>query len=459
MSEMPIQPLDRDVESVLKGHPYKAIIRLAWPATVAMLLHTVFSITDVIWVGRLGAAPIAAVISSSFIVWILLSLTSVLATGVVAMVARAVGAGDYQRATDIADETFRFALLYSIIITILGLWVRGSLFNLMNLEPEVARLGQAYMGVYFGAGILVVFSEWVSSLFRASGNTRLPLMIHSIAIVINVLLDPVLIFGLGPFPHMGSTGAAIATAFAYLIGTIIAVVMLKQNRLPFQFQMRLWGPMDWRRIRRLVMIGLPISISGIVFSVVYLFVNRITAQFGTPAVAALGIGNRIESINYLVAFGFSTATATLVGQNLGAKNPERAADLTRKTLKLVSIFTGAMTVVFLLFPESIMHIFVDDISVLTAGKNYVRILALSQLMMAWEIVYEGAFSGAGDTMPPMVVAIPGALLRVPLAWFLAVYLGWGIDGVWWTITSSTILKGIALYIWFSLGHWKKREVS
>lgn len=459
MSELPIQTIDRDIESVLKGHPYKAIIRLAWPATVAMLLHTVFSITDVIWVGRLGAAPIAAVISSSFVVWILLSLTSVLATGIVAMVSRAIGAGEPQRASVIAEETFRFALLYSIIITILGLSIRGSLFDLMNLESEVARLGQSYMAVYFSAAVLVVFGEWVSSLFRASGNTRLPLIIHSIAIVINAILDPVLIFGLGPFPRWGSTGAAVATAFAYLVGTTIAIVMVKQNRLPFRFHMRFWGPMDWKRIGRLVMIGLPISISGIVFSVVYLFVNRITAQFGTAAVAALGIGNRIESINYLVAFGFSTATATLVGQNLGAKNPERAADLTRKTLKLVTAFTGAMTVIFLLFPAAIMHIFVDDAAVLLAGKNYVRILALSQIMMAWEIIFEGAFSGAGDTLPPMTIAIPGAVLRIPLAWFLAVYLGWGIDGVWWSITSSTILKGIALYIWFSLGHWKKREVS
>ena len=459
MSELPIQPLNRDIESVLKGHPYKAIIRLAWPATIAMLLHTLFSITDAIWVGRLGAAPIAAVISASFVVWILLSLTSVLATGVVAMISRAIGAGDRVKAAAVAEETFRFALLYALIITAIGLWARGPLFDLMRLEPDVTRLGQDYMGVYFGASILVVFGEWVSALFRASGNTRLPLMIHSIAVVLNVFLDPVLIYGLGPFPRWGSTGAAVATAFAYLVSTGLAVLFLLKGRLPFQFRMRLWGPMDWARIGRLVMIGLPISISGIVFSIVYLFVNRITAEFGTPAVAALGIGNRIESINYLVAFGFSTAVATLVGQNLGARNPERADDLTRKTIKLVSAFTGVMTVIFLLFPASIMRIFVDDPAVLAAGKDYVRILALSQIMMAWEIVYEGAFSGAGDTLPPMVIAIPGAVLRIPLAWFLAIGLGWGIEGIWWTITLSTLLKGISLYIWFSFGHWKKREVA
>jgi putative MATE family efflux protein len=458
MTELPTPPLDRDVESVLRGHPYRAIVRLAWPATVAMLLHTVFTITDAIWVGRLGATPLAALISSSFIVWILLSLTAVLETGVVAMVSRAVGAQDWPRATSVAEETFRFSLLYAVLVTVLGLLLRNPLFALMHLEPEVAQIGENYMGIYFAAALFVIFTEWMSALFRASGNTRLPLTVHSIAMALNVVLDPLLIFGVGPFPAWGTSGAAVATAISYVAATVMAFILLRGGRLPFSFSMRLWGPMDWRRIGRLVTIGTPISVSGIVFSVVYLFVNRITAEFGTPAVAALGVGNRIESINYLVSFGFSIAVATLVGQNLGARNPERAADLANKTIRLITAFTGFMTVIFLLFPGAIMRIFVDDPAVLEAGKNYVRILALSQIMMGWEIVYEGAFSGAGDTVPPMVIAIPGALLRIPLAWFLAIHLGWGINGVWWTITTSTLLKGVALYIWFSLGRWKKREV-
>jgi Na+-driven multidrug efflux pump len=175
-------------------------------------------------------------------------------------------------------------------------------------------------------------------------------------------------------------------------------------------------------------------------------------------VAALGIGNRIESVNYLISFGFSTAVATLVGQNLGAQNPERASQLAHKTVVLITAITGVTTAAFLLFPGSIMRIFVTDPAVLAAGKHYVRILALSQILMGWEIVIEGAFSGAGNTLPPMLVAIPGAVARIPIAWALAIALGWGIDGIWWTITLTTVAKGISLYIWFSLGRWKKRVV-
>ena len=450
--------VNRDIETILRGHPYRAIIRLAWPATVSMLLHTLFSITNAIWVGHMGAVPVAAVISATFVVWILISLTAILSTGVVAMISHAVGAREFGRAQWVAEETFRFALLYGVVISVVGFLLRRPLFDLMHLEPEVVRLGQEYMAVYFGAGAFLVFSEWAASLFRASGNTRLPLVVASIGVTLNVALDPLLIFGIGPFPRWGSTGAAVATAISYFVTCLVFIWFLRRHRLPFPFRFTLLGPMDWPRVGRLVMIGLPISISGIVFSIVYLFVNRITAEFGTAAVAALGIGNRIESVNYLVSFGFSTAVATLVGQNLGAKNPERASQLAHKTILLITIITGITTAAFLLFPGSIMRIFVTDPAVLEAGKHYVRILALSQILMGWEIVIEGAFSGAGNTLPPMLVAIPGAVARIPIAWALAIGLGWGIDGIWWTITLSTIAKGISLYIWFSLGRWKKRVV-
>jgi putative MATE family efflux protein len=202
----------------------------------------------------------------------------------------------------------------------------------------------------------------------------------------------------------------------------------------------------------------PISISGIVFSIVYLFINRLTSSFGTETVATLGIGNRIESINYLVAYGFSLATATLVGQNLGAQNPKRAAEMTHKTIQLVSAYIGVTSLFFLVFPEAIVRVFTDDPSVIASGRDYVRILAISQVFMGWEIVLEGAFSGAGYTWPPMIVAIPGAIARIPLAWLLAVHWSLGPDGIWWAISATTVAKAVVLYIWFARGTWKHERV-
>ena len=454
----PDSAISRDVESVLRGHPFRAILRLAWPATASMLLSTILSVVNAVWVGHLGADPIAAVISATFIVWILQSLVAILSTGLVATVSHALGAGDRDTARVLGEESLRFAVLFAVSITAVGLLLRGPLFALMHLDPDVVRLGKQYMAIYFSAAILIVFVEWAMGLFRASGNTRLPLAAMSSGIVLNIILDPLLIYGVGPFPRLGVAGAAVATTCSYLLVSILFLRFVRQGRLPFPLRMSLWGPVNRRRIGRLVAIGLPISCSGVAFSIVYLFVNRITAQFGTTAVAALGIGNRIESVNYMFAWGFSIAAATLVGQNLGARNPKRAAELARKTLLLVSVYTTITTALFLLFPRAIMHMFVDDPAVLAQGAHYVTILALSQLFMGWDIVFEGVFVGAGNTLPPMLVGIPAAALRIPLAWLLAVVLRLGSDGVWWTITSTTIARGAIMYIWFSLGRWQKRQV-
>lgn len=456
--ETPSTPISRDIESVLRGHPYQAIMRLAWPATLSMILHTLFAVVDLIWVGRLGAAPIAAVISATFVLWIMYSLVSVLSTGVVAMVSRFLGAGDYDRARDVAGETWRFGLIFAALIALPGFFFRRPIIDVMHLEPLVAETASTYLGIYFLTAFFIVLSEWAAALFRASGNTRIPLVVFAVGLGFNMVLDPLFIFGIGPFPRMETAGAAVATAISYGISTSLILWLARGRRLPFAVDFGFLGRMDWARIGRLVMIGLPISISGIVFSIVYLFINRITASFGTEIVATLGIGNRIESINYLVASGFALATATLVGQNLGARNPERAAEMTHKTIQLVSAFIGLTSILFLIFPDVIVRVFTDDPAVIHSGRNYVRILALSQIFMGWEIVLEGAFSGAGHTLPPMIVAIPGAVVRVPLAWLLAQHWQMGPDGIWWTISITTVGKAVVLYIWFARGTWKHKTV-
>lgn len=456
--ETPTTPISRDVESVLRGHPYKAIIRLAWPATLSMILHTLFSIVNLVWVGRLGAEPIAAVISATFVIWIIYSLVSILSTGLVALVSQALGAGAIGRAHEIAEETWRFALMFAFAIALSGFLMRDPIIAIMHLEPSVASTASAYLGIYSLASVLIVITEWASSLFRASGNTRIPLVVLSAALGLNMILDPLFIFGIGPFPQWGASGAAVATGISHAVAVLLILYLLRQDRLPFRAKYAMIGPIDWPRIRRLVAIGIPISISGIVFSIVYLFVNRITAGFGTDVVATLGIGNRIESVNYLIAYGFSLATATLVGQNLGARNPDRAAEMTHKTIQLVTAYIGITSIFFLIYPEAIVRAFTDDPLVIMNGKHYVRILALSQVFMGWEIVLEAAFAGAGDTLPPMIVAIPGAVARIPLAWLFAIKWEMGPDGIWWVITITTVVKGVAMYLWFLRGRWKHRMV-
>ncbi|MFQ5454422.1 MAG: MATE family efflux transporter, partial [Candidatus Zixiibacteriota bacterium] len=185
---------------------------------------------------------------------------------------------------------------------------------------------------------------------------------------------------------------------------------------------------------------------------------KIVHDFGEAAGAGMGVGNRMESLSYLVCYGFSVAASTMVGQNLGAKKPDRAAKCVWGAVTLAIAFTFIISIIFILFPEMIASVFTDNAEVRKIAVDYLIILGLSQTAMALEIVLEGAFSGAGNTIPPMVVMIPFSLARIPLAYFLAFNLDWGLNGVWWTLTITSFIKGIILLFWFKRGKWKEKEV-
>lgn len=447
-----------NTEYILSGNPYRTIIRLAWPAIMSMMSHTLLTITDAAWVGRLGATPMAAVISSMFVIWMIWSLAEVITSGAVALVSRKLGAKDTAAAGYIADHIFRFSIWFSVVFTVAGVVFSPWAFAVMRSAPEVREIGIVYLRIFFCSGPLLIAGQLFNALYRASGDTKTPFLVGISANALNLVLDPLLIFGIGPFPELGVAGAALATVTSYGFTVAAYAIALRRRPLPFSLVRRYFVQPDWDIVRRTVKIGLPLSTSGIVFAVVYLFVNRVTASFGTEAVAALGVGNRIESINFLIAFGFSMAVATLVGQNLGAKNPRRAEALAFKTVWLISGFCGVTSVLFFVFALPVAKFFNTDPAVWPYCVSYLQILALSQVLMGWEIVFEGAFAGAGDTLPPMIVSIVGSVARIPLAYALALWLGWGVAGIWWTITLTTIVKAIILLVWFRLGRWKNKEV-
>jgi putative MATE family efflux protein len=209
---------------------------------------------------------------------------------------------------------------------------------------------------------------------------------------------------------------------------------------------------------RIVELGLPIAGHQLVFVIVYWFLIGYVHQFGVTAGAAMGIGNRVESFSYLTCYGFSVAASTLVGQNLGAGKPDRAARCAWGAVGLGIGLTTIFSALFLGLPGLIASVFTDDPQVLRIAVDYLVILGLSQSAMAVEIILEGAFSGAGNTIPPMVVMLPCSLARIPLAWYLAFELGWGVNGIWWTLTITTGVKAAILAYWFALGRWKRKKL-
>jgi putative MATE family efflux protein len=423
-----------------------------------MFLETFLSITDAFWVGKLGATEMAAVTSSMFPIWTIYSILTIIPTGLVAIISRAVGAGQIDEVSRTGRQSLLFALQAGLACGVLGFITAPWLFGLMGTEEVVTRMGIAYLRIFFVGVIFFFINDTLSGIFRALGDTRAHLIFATVAITVNIFLDPLLIFGLGPFPKWGTSGASVATIFSAACGTGVALIMIRRGRLPHKLHFRLFEKLDWSLIKTIVRIGFPPAISGITFSLVYVFLNRIVAEFGTVSIAALMIGHRMESLTYLTCFGFSMAASTMVGQNLGAGKPDRAARSAWGSVGITGLFALVIAIIFLVFPRQLSAFFISDENVIATAIHYLRILALSQVFMAADIVLTGAFAGAGNTVPPMAVSIPGSIARLPLAYYLAIVAGLGVDGIWWTLTITTWIKAVALSYWFLLGKWKKTGI-
>jgi len=437
-----------------EGSILKAVWRLGWPAVTTMFFETFLSITDAFWVGKLGAEEMAAVTSSMFPMWTIFATLTIIPTGVNAIISRAVGARETGEVSRTARQSIHFSVRLGIIFSILGFALAPLVFTFMGTEETVSRLGISYLRIFFVGVTFFFISDTISGIFRAVGDTKAPLIASMVGISINIVLDPLLIFGFWIFPRMGTDGAAIATFIAAVSWVVVYIIMFFRGRLAYKLNFKLWEKLDYRLALQILKIGFPPAVAGISFSVVYIFLNRIVADFGTISIAALMVGNRMESLSFLTCFGFSLAASTLVGQNLGAGKTIRAARSAYAAMGIAMAFTAVISMLFLIFPRQLTLFFINDKQVITIAIEYLRILALSQIFMAVEIVLEGAFAGAGNTIPPSMVSIPGSFARVPLAYYLCYTLDMGITGMWWTLTITTWIKAMILLYWFGRGRWK-----
>lgn len=424
----------------------------------SMMMINLFNIVDFFWVGKLGADAIAGVSASSFFIWSIHSIMDISANGINALVAQNIGAGRPEAANKAAIVGAIIGLLLAFVVITLGLNIHQFLFSFMGLTDGVVQQATDYF-VWFLYGIWATFTwQNISATFRGAGDTHTPMLLLFIALILNIILDPLLIFGYGPFPELGVKGSAIATVFAHFCCVVIGMAILKRREWTInllKLRQEVTSRSEWQMARRIIKIGLPVGITGFIFSSVYIFLTPIIARFGTAAVAAIGIGHRIEGLAYFACVGFSFAAATLVGQNLGAGQLERAERAAWTTVFYLILILFPVSAIFILFPHLIIPIFISDPEVVAEGSRYLQIIGLCEIFMGLEIVLMQAFSGAGDTMPPMLVDVPLTVARIPLAYFLAIHLGWGPIGVWWAISSTTVLKGVTMATLFKMGRWKR----
>jgi len=427
------------------------ILRLAAPAVAMMACHFCFNLIDAIWVGRLiGPAALAAVSTAGFYVWVLLSLGEMVEVGLIAVAARRHGEGDPERAARAAAGAVGFALLAGTVVSLAGLALTDWLFRMMTVPPEVARLGHAYLSTWLLGGPLVFGFFAVEATFRASGDTRTPFLILAASVVLSIGLDPLLIAGVGPFPRLGVEGAATASVMVrgggFLIGLIIAVRRgLLRVRAP-----------DWRAIPTMLRVGAPLSLAGVLLSVIYMWLTRFTSRFGTPALAALGVGHKVEGLGFIAISGFALSASALVGQNLGAGREDRARQAARLTVGYCLMATAVTAVAFLTMPRVLVGLFTSDAAVIADGALYLRVIAFAQIGQTFELILEGALAGAGYTFWPQVTSTTLTALRVPLSawWSHSV----GLVGIWLALSLTAIARGVAMTIFWVRGAWRGARV-
>jgi putative MATE family efflux protein len=450
--------LSGDEHDYTTGSLKRAILLLAIPMVLELAMESLFAICDIFWVAKLGSAATAAVGLSESVMTLYYAVAVGLSMAVTATVSRRIGQKDPEGAAKAGAQGIYVGLAVGLL-TGLPCWLYApEILGLMGASPEVTAVGTDYTRITLGANVVVLLLFMNNAIFRGSGDPALSMRALWLGNGINIVLDPFLIFGWGFFPEMGLTGAATATLIGRSVGLLYQFKMLAGGTCRVKMRGAAWH-FDLPAMLTL----LRVSFGGIaqmaIATTSWVALMRIMAKFGDDALAGYTIGIRILIFTLLPSWGLSNAAATLVGQNLGAKRPDRAQRSVLLTGMFNVAFLGLATILFLTCAPFLVGIFTSDAGVIAHGEKCLRIIGYGFVFYAWGMVMTQAFNGAGDTLTPTWMnLIAFWIVQVPLAWYLAIETGIGPAGVFWSVAlADTLLTCIATPV-FLRGKWKTREV-
>jgi putative MATE family efflux protein len=440
------------------GSLNRAILLLAVPMILEMVLESLFAVVDVFWVGRLGPNAVATVGLTESLLSLVFAVAMGLSLSTTAMVARRIGEKDPEDAAVAAVQAIILGLTVSIVMGLPCLLYAPQLLRLMGASPEIVGVGSGYARIALGGGGVVLMLFLNNAIFRGAGDAAIAMRLLWVSNILNLILDPCLIFGLGPFPRLGVTGAAAATFTGRSIG------------VAYQFYRLLRGTERIRVLARHLRVNLKVlvrlirvSLTGILQFVIahtsWIGLVRIVSTFGAAALAGYTIAIRVVVFAILPSWGLSNAAATLVGQNLGAKKPDRAELSVWRTGMYNMIFLGSLGVFFVLFAEPIVRLFTHDATVVPLGASCLRIISCGNIGYAYAMVMLQAFNGAGDTVTPTIVNFFGFwLLEIPLAYWLAIPMHLQSNGVYISIVIAEASIAAASAMLFKRGKWKGQKI-
>jgi putative MATE family efflux protein len=441
-----------------KGSLNRAILLLAVPMVLEMVLESLFAVVDVFWVGRLGANAVATVGLTESLLTLVFSVAMGLSLSTTAMVARRIGEKDPEGAAVAGVQAIALGSFIAVAVGVPCFLFAPNLLRMMGATPEIIATGSGYARICLGGSFAVLLLFLNNAIFRGAGDAAIAMRLLWVSNIINLILDPCLIFGLGPFPRLGVTGAALATLTGRSIGVAYQFYRLLRGTERLRIlrsQIRLQFDVLWRLIR--------VSVTGILqFAIAHtswIGLVRIVSIFGAAALAGYTIAIRIVIFIILPSWGLSNAAATLVGQNLGAGQPERAEKSVWRTGLYNVIFLGAVGLVFIFFAEPIIRLFTQDPAVVPLGASCLRIVSYGNLGYAYFMVMMQAFNGAGDTITPTIVNFFGFwLFEIPLAYSLAIPLHMHSNGVFASIAIAESSMALASAILFKQGKWRKKKI-
>ncbi len=441
----------------MKRGLYAQLIHLALPIMGANLLQTLYNLADSYFLGKLGKEAISAPSISFNIIIFLIIFGAGFSSAGTTLISQAKGREDADKVEFYVGQTFGILVLVSFLIMITGLLLTDPLLRLLQVPTGLTyEYTKTYMRIIFYGMPFMFVAFAFRGILQGVGDSLTPLKIQIITVSLNVGLDYLLIFGIGPFPVMGVAGAAWATVISRSIASVIDIYLLSSGRLKIRLRMSTIKP-DRRAWGLIMSIGLPSSIGQGVSALGFTTLQGIVNTFGPAVIAAFGVGGRIIALFNMPAQGISQATAVLVGQNLGAKAPDRAVQVVRYGLMTIAVFIIAGMSLTFFYGNLLVRFFVDDPEVIFYGATLFRIVSISVVFFALYTVLIGAFQGGGDTKPIMVVQISRLwLIRVPVAFFLTSIVHMGPDGIWWGMFASNFVVAIVVWLLYRTGRWKYR---
>ncbi len=441
-----------------EGTLSRAILLLSIPAVLEMVMESIFVIVDIFFVSKLGANAVATVGITESMLTIIYAISIGLGTATTSLVSRRIGEKNPDAASVAAFQAILTGIVVSLLIGIPGALFSEKLLSMMGASQPIVKTMSGYTTIMLGGNIVIMMLFIINAIFRSAGDAALAMKVLWIGNIINILLDPCLIFGLGPFPHLGVTGAAVATTIGRGTAVLVQFYLLffgkKRIRLSIKHL-----EIDFKIMLKLLRLSIGSIGQNLIGTTSWIALVRIISMFGSEVVAGYTIAMRIIGFTILPSWGISNAASTLVGQNLGAKKPERAERAVWVTGWINMILLGTIGIFLVLFPEVFIRIFISDEAVVKAGVLGLRIVSIGFVAYGLGMVLVNSFNGAGDTSTPLKINIFAFwCVEIPLAWLLAIKAGFNEEGVFIAIVVAESLMTLIAWLVFRRGKWKLKEV-